>query len=309
MASTQALETPVASAPQETPQDPQLDLDNLPVGVDPIAAAIAAELTPEDEAALRAEFGAPETPQAEPAAEPALTPDEVVQNLVPQAPQAPAQSQVPTTDPALLQLLQAQQAQLQALQHALMAQQTASQPKPDPLQALAARLPEKYRGDPELLNFVQAITSLMPQGDASVRQELAELKQAMFAQSFADRNARAVQAQVIQGTLGGQADQALADELRELNFAVAAVNKMHPEQASAKTQALVDRIGQAYVRAKGLQAKATAQAVKAAPKSVPTAIAATQAPQDSFDITADDIRAAKGNPVSAVFAKARKAFR
>lgn len=307
MASTQALETPIA---QETPQAQQLDLDNLPAGVDPIAAAIAAEMSPEEEAELRADFGAESAQEpGAPASEPAPTPDEVVANLVPQAPQAPAQTQAPATDPALLQLLQAQQAQLQALQQALVAQQVASQPKPDPLQELAKKLPEKYRGDPELLNFVQAITSLMPQGDASVRQELADLKQAMFAQSFADRNARAVQAQVLQGTLAGQADQSLAEELQELNFAVAAVNKVHPEQASAKMQGLVDRIGQAYVRAKGLQAKATAQAVKAAPKAVSANLSATQVPQDNLEITPEDVRAAKGNPVSAVFAKARKAFR
>jgi hypothetical protein len=263
---------------------------------------IAENMSPEDLKALeeeaKAEGHAPQeaVDDVQDLAQADASPDDVVEDLAQQV-AAPAAPTAPAIDPALLQILQAQQRQLE-----YMSQQLAPKaPQIDPLAALEARLPEKYRGDKQLLEFVQVLTSLQPEGDTQVREELAQLKQAMYAEQYKTRNNHAVTQNVIASVLKNQADPELSSMLGELNFAFSVIEHIAPEQAAARQAHLIEKIGQAYVKAKGLAVKAAVNARKDAPKAVPVTASASQVPQDTLDVTAADLAKAHGNPVSAVF--------
>lgn len=312
----------IAALPEVVPapvlaQDAPIDMANLPAGVDPVMAQIVANMSPEELAELHAEAGEPlptqaqESVSADPVADPVAT--LTAQAQAPVLDSTPAQ-QAPSADPMLVATLQSIQAlvQAQAQENANFRQMLT--PKRNPLQDLEEELPPEYRGDPKLTKFIQTLTNLRRGADpnevAGIKAELAAMKQAAFANDYANRNASAVTSAVIGSVLGGKADvrlpdgSNLADELRELNFAVGAVHKKQPEQAAARTAVLVEAIGKAYVAAMAAKSQATALAVKNAPKPVPAATPAQQAPQSDLTLTSEDIRNAGGNSVRAVFNKA-----
>lgn len=289
----------------------QLDPANLPENIDPVMVALADSLTPAELQELQndPELQDPVADVVDPVAEQAIqaATAPVVTPAPVSTPAAPVAAPVPQTDPAIVQTLQAIQmlVQQQAAENAALRQAIA--PKPDPIKELAAKLPPEYAQHPEMVKFVAAIQGLnqggAPQSEvAALRQELQAMKQEAFAQAYAQRNANAVTQDIVGGVLGGQADAELADELRELNFAVGAVYRQQPEQAAARTRSMVERIGKAYAKALAAKTKPVLQAAKAAPSVVPVTTGAQQGDQgDKLELTQEALNAAGGNPVKAMF--------